>query len=214
MAQGCTPCAQGYYSVGFGNVACTACTATNSLWNAECSVCPANTYDTKEGSTHLEFNEGCEDCPASKYSIGPGASACSHWLISPRSTATVPSHNKLNTDFLSPMQVYISICLGAVCLNWALRSMYRCYTGLRHSPHRLASPSLKGKPAPEIIACEAAAPRWSGVNTGYHSRQTATYDRSTEEFILNTPNGEDHKMWITFAAEHAQLAMVYAVCAT
>jgi len=39
---------------------------------------------------------------------------------------------------------------------------------------------------------------------------TATYDTTTQEFIINTPTDDDHKEWIGNAATHAHLATVFA----
>lgn len=59
LKEGCTVCADGKYSNGLGNDACTDCqqsrsstasdSAVHTRWNAECSVCPQDTYDTTPG---------------------------------------------------------------------------------------------------------------------------------------------------------------------
>eukprot|EP00658_Telonema_sp_P-2_P000088 TRINITY_DN1002_c0_g1_i10.p1 TRINITY_DN1002_c0_g1~~TRINITY_DN1002_c0_g1_i10.p1 ORF type:complete len:592 (-),score=94.28 TRINITY_DN1002_c0_g1_i10:307-2082(-) len=76
LNQNCTACPVGKYSTGIGNAECTECVDSDDLWNAECSTCPANTYDAIPGSSFLLYGEGCTDCPLGNYSVGPGSSRC------------------------------------------------------------------------------------------------------------------------------------------
>ena len=39
---------------------------------------------------------------------------------------------------------------------------------------------------------------------------TATFDESTDEFIIDTPHAGARKNWISFAATHAKVAVVFA----
>ena len=93
QAEGCISCAQGEYSEGVGNQACTACTVTNGRYGPECSNCPPNTYDDEPGGfNNLRLRDShthdtnpelrrCVACPAGKYSTGSGNQACSDCIV-------------------------------------------------------------------------------------------------------------------------------------
>ncbi len=68
---------------------------------------------------------------------------------------------------------------------------------------------LEGAGTLDIPGCFAMTERGHGSNVrGLET--TARYDPETEEFVINTPHEAAHKEWIGNAAEHAQVATVFA----
>ena len=47
-------------------------------------------------------------------------------------------------------------------------------------------------------------------NNAIEMETTATFDKSSNEFIINTPNNLAQKYWITNASRHAHWAVVFA----
>jgi acyl-CoA oxidase len=60
-----------------------------------------------------------------------------------------------------------------------------------------------------LTGCFAMTERGHGSNVR-DLQTTATYDPTTEEFVVNTPTEADHKEWIGNAATHARMATVFA----
>ena len=65
-----------------------------------------------------------------------------------------------------------------------------------------------------IPGCFALTEVGHGVLSGMHLDTTATYDRATCEFVINTPTVNARKNWISFAAETATSCVVFAVLYT
>jgi acyl-CoA oxidase len=47
-------------------------------------------------------------------------------------------------------------------------------------------------------------------NNAVEMQTTATFDRATDEFVINSPTVLSQKYWITNSAVHAQWAVVFA----
>eukprot|EP00696_Hemimastix_kukwesjijk_P004521 gnl/Hemi2/1560_TR559_c0_g1_i1.p1 gnl/Hemi2/1560_TR559_c0_g1~~gnl/Hemi2/1560_TR559_c0_g1_i1.p1 ORF type:complete len:684 (-),score=277.56 gnl/Hemi2/1560_TR559_c0_g1_i1:126-2177(-) len=61
-----------------------------------------------------------------------------------------------------------------------------------------------------VAGCFALTEVAHGVTSGMFMDTTATYDSATDEFVIQTPNVGAEKNWISFCADQAQVAVVFA----
>tara|TARA_B110000208_G_scaffold168197_1_gene208176 strand:+ start:201 stop:1541 length:1341 start_codon:yes stop_codon:yes gene_type:complete len=73
---------------------------------------------------------------------------------------------------------------------------------------------LQGVDNLSVPGCFALTEVGHGVLSGMHLDTTAHYDRTTNEFVINTPTVNARKNWISFATHTAKTVVVFAVLYT
>ncbi|KAM6313643.1 peroxisomal acyl-coenzyme A oxidase 3 [Aegotheles albertisi] len=103
------------------------------------------------------------------------------------------------------------VCMGMY--DWSLSLQYFLHYGVFGgailSASKRSADFLKQLYSMEIFGCFALTELSHGSNTK-GVRTTATFDRSTQEFIINTPDFEAAKFWVGNMGKHATHAVVYA----
>ncbi|XP_032541967.1 peroxisomal acyl-coenzyme A oxidase 3 [Chiroxiphia lanceolata] len=103
------------------------------------------------------------------------------------------------------------LCLGmydwSPCLQFVIHS--GIFPGAIMSAYKRFAHILKQAYRMEIFGCFALTELSHGTNTKA-IRTTATFDRNTQEFIINTPDFEAAKFWVGNMGKHATHAVLYA----
>ncbi|KAJ7403353.1 Peroxisomal acyl-coenzyme A oxidase 3 [Pitangus sulphuratus] len=112
----------------------------------------------------------------------------------------------------NPLKVFnMVVCIGmydwSPCLQFVLHS--GVFGGAIMSAYKKFTHILKQAYRMEIFGCFALTELSHGTNTKA-IRTTATFDRNTQEFIINTPDFEAAKFWVGNMGKHATHAVLYA----
>ncbi|XP_035167391.1 peroxisomal acyl-coenzyme A oxidase 3-like [Oxyura jamaicensis] len=112
----------------------------------------------------------------------------------------------------NPLKIFnMVICIGMYDWSPCLQYFLHCgvFAGTILSASKRFADLLEKVFNMEIFGCFALTELSHGTNTK-GIRTTATFDRSAQEFIINTPDFEAAKFWVGNMGKHATHAVVYA----
>ncbi|XP_074760551.1 peroxisomal acyl-coenzyme A oxidase 3 isoform X2 [Athene noctua] len=112
----------------------------------------------------------------------------------------------------NPLKIFhMVLCIGMYDWSPCIQYLLHCaaFGGTLLSASGRFAAFMKKIFGMEIVGCFALTELSHGSNTK-GIRTTATFDRNTQEFIINTPDFEAAKFWIGNMGKHATHAVVYA----